>query len=168
MSKEIPLKNATVAQLREYAGNVMGLHLEENLRQPQIVSKIRQANPDLQSITVFDESGDDAPVKATPPTPAGPTPPRPGRTRLMIQTSEITGGDRPIQVSVNGSMMLIPRGELVDVPDPFAEVLKNAVETRYEERRDADGNIIMVPRHVARFPVSYFGATPPTIEGVAA
>jgi hypothetical protein len=165
MDQTVPLKQATIAQLTAFATEVLNISLEPGLKQPQIVARIKAVAPEISDITLPGQPGSPD-HDATPDAPKAPAAvgsrPRPGRTRILIQAREDMGGDRPLFVSVNGSGMLIPRGEAVDVPDPYAEVLKNAVEVHYEQKTGDEGEIIYVPRHVPRFPMSIMGPTPAT------
>lgn len=51
------------------------------------------------------------------------------RKKIEIFASEQEHGDNAVEVGLNGIMYLIPRGEVVDLPEEVVEVLSNAVMT---------------------------------------
>lgn len=163
MDKTVPLQHATTAQLMEFATGVLNLPIEPGTHRQKIIARIKATSPELSELTLPGAPGQPD-HEALPDAPKAPAAvgsrPRHGRTRVLIQTREEVGGDRPIFVSVNGSAMLIPRGEMVDVPDPFAKVLQNAVEVHYEQKAGEEGEIIYQPRSIPRFPLSMMGPTP--------
>ena len=61
------------------------------------------------------------------------------------------GGSDDVQVGVNGSVMLVPRGKDVDIPYRYYEALKNAVADKYEMMPDGK-SMNPVPRKVPAYP----------------
>lgn len=81
-----------------------------------------------------------------------------GRKRIIIHKGEGPLGDKDVFVGVNGVGYLIQRNKEVDVPDGVVDVLRNAVETRYETMRDpASGAEIMKPYEQLAYPFSVIG-----------
>ena len=69
---------------------------------------------------------------------------------VTVHQSDEEGGNQPVQVCVNGSNMLIPRGKAVWVPAHYLEALQNAVQNVYDETT----NGLEVARHVHSYPFS--------------
>ena len=77
--------------------------------------------------------------------------------RIMVQTTEKEGGDKPFPVGVNGRMMLVPRGVECWVPERYVEVLHHAQEgiyPEYDPERDIRGGL-GDERVVSAYPFSY-------------
>lgn len=70
--------------------------------------------------------------------------------RVHLMVTDEAGGSDAVQVGVNGKVMLVPRGEDVDIPVEYFHVLQNAVEHRYDPL--PDGGINPVPRVVPKYP----------------
>ena len=148
---KIALEQATVAQLTLYATTVLGLDIADRTPKPVIISKICAAAPELAEIEV----PDDAETEASPsPVPIGSRRRRDAaaqaqageglrgssksdpRVSLMIFESSEAGGKRPVYVGVNGTGMLIPRGQKVDVPYRYYLALSDAVQTVHVQNED--------------------------------
>jgi len=92
----------------------------------------------ISKIKAPDLSGD-IPVSAESYTPAPPpfakstkqTSRNDPKVTINISLQPEQGGDRPVEVGVNGSMMMLPRGEDIDVPLRYVIALKNAKTTQY-------------------------------------
>ena len=69
-------------------------------------------------------------------------------TRIKIFASTEEGGNHAVFVSHNGIAYLIPRDEVMDVPDELLEILNNAVTTITSPNRDGVG---VITRDVPRF-----------------
>ena len=55
-----------------------------------------------------------------------------GETMVKIKLPYIPGGDKMQYVNVNDRNMFVPRGEVVEVPECFAEVLEGAEKMTIE------------------------------------
>lgn len=81
--------------------------------------------------------------------------------RVVIQKMDpmvYPGGDEPVPVGVNGTAMLIPRGEPVTIPVEYAEVLENAekfVYSEYDPSSDFGRGGLREPQIVKEYPFSY-------------
>lgn len=161
MSKKIPLATATAAQLRAFAENSLGLDIPPSATAANMRAKIQQAWNGTE-IPVFDEPGPDEgkDVRVRAPTPAeatggGKDPNR--KVRIMIQRTEEPGGDRPVEVGVNGIKILLPRGEPIEVAYKYVHVLENAIKDTFESAVDQNGRMagLAPPRQVLAYPFSY-------------
>lgn len=148
--KKIALTEATEAQLREFAATTLGIAIPANAKPDTVLAKVKAAW-DKPEIMVADEAPHAAlEGAAPPPATAKQAPPKRDMVRLIIQRTEDAGGDEPVPVGVNGKVMLVPRGEPVEIPRPYFEVLKNCVTYRYESLKD--GGINPEPRMVPLYP----------------
>lgn len=87
-----------------------------------------------------------------------------GDPKVVIHIPKQTGpgGERHVPVSVNGRLMLIPRGKNVEVPYRYYEALLNAMETRFEEipaKGDKPAelkttDVLAYPFHVVKMPAA--------------
>lgn len=151
-TKSIPIADATEAQLRTFAETYLGISIAYNAKLETIRAKVSEAwsKPEIM---VQDESAvENQTMAGAPPRPVtkDQQPPSKDKVRLIIQRTDDAGGDEPVPVGVNGRVMLIPRGEEVDVPVSYFEVLKNAITHRYESLKD--GGINPIPRKVPLYP----------------
>lgn len=134
----ISIADATDGQLRWFAGRVLGLPIEEFAARDTVISAIRRAGHVTPTISITDATPIDFPPPADDQTVdqiAQPKPAKPSvageKITIVVERQEGPGGDRPIFVAVNGTAMLIPRGEPAAVAWPYVEALKNAVRTEY-------------------------------------
>lgn len=166
MTRQVPLSEAKAQEMRAFAKSHLGISFKFGERSENMRAQISAAW-DKPHILVEDGSGETAeelqegvpPPKAKPPTVElgkgvfGKAPKIP----IMISISEEAGGDEPVPVSVNGIAMLIPRGQRVEVPEPYVEALRHAIMTRYEQVDvDGHGHMQMVPREVPAYPFQVF------------
>lgn len=160
--KKIPLAEASEAQLRDFAGRHLGMELPAGAKIETLRSKIRQAwtQPDIhvldehtafvggRSVSLGDGFGSHGFVsngiehfmfEAN------------GRkkVRVILNRSEEAGGSEPVQVGVNGKVMLVPRGEEVEIPVEYFEVLQNAVRHIFDPLKDGG---LSEPRKVPMYP----------------
>ena len=56
-----------------------------------------------------------------------------------------------VYVGVNGVGFQIKRGETVEVPEPVAKALENAIQTVYTETKE-DGKVVLKPNAVPAYP----------------
>ena len=159
-TKRIKIASADVETLRNYLQTVLGVEPKPNATVEQLRAKISSAVGGRTTITVFE--GDETQEAATaevivPRSNAGKPDPlqdllpdeHPERVRLQIHVQEKPGGSEPVQVGVNGKVMLIPRGKEVEIPWTYYEVLCKAVETHYDPLPDGG---LSEPRFVPRYP----------------
>lgn len=125
----IDLDAATINELRVYARDELGLQVpQKGMTKELLIEAIRDADPSFNPEPV--KAGEDLPAPAV----------KGKKTvKIMVHKTSEQGGDRDVFVGVNGKARLIKRGVEVEVPIEVAEVLKNAIETRYEWKAD--------PRH---------------------
>lgn len=164
--RRIDIESASAAELRKFGRVALGLDIAETLNKPQILGKLQEAQY-TQPFILLEEQ----PAPPGAPAPSNGRVTRPavrangepirredGRqmieTRIIINRSERPGGDEPVQVGVNGRLMLIPRGEAVFVREDYLEALEHAVEDVYDPY---DGGIggLKKPRQVQSYPFSY-------------
>jgi hypothetical protein len=146
--KKIKLNEATEPQLRSFAESYLGMTFPANTKPETIRAKVMAAWT-KEEIMVEDEEPKAALTGQPPRTPKGKEP-SPDKVRIIIQRTEEAGGDEPVPVGVNGKIMLVPRGEEVEIPVSYFEVLKNAVKDIYEPIKE--GGINPVPRKVPSYP----------------
>lgn len=139
--KTVSLNDATLDQLKEFATNTLGLEYHTSANKVHMLAMIRNVH-DQDSISVVDAE-DEAPLAGQPvdmaarPAPGG----KPSglksasdpRVTIMIPLSEKEGGDRHIEVLVNGRNILLPRGKDITIPYRYYEALNNAVKTEYRQ-----------------------------------
>lgn len=155
--KKIEIEKATVEELRTFATVVLGLEVDGRATRDSILGKMAAAGYGVAHITLPEAA------------PEGPPEHRAGRAfntrpakdggkeiRIRLHTQEKPGGDQPVPVGVNGSMILVPRGEDIWLHEKFVKVLENAVEEVYQEYSD-DGGLggLNEPRRVPSYPFSY-------------
>ena len=71
--------------------------------------------------------------------------------KIMIPEEDDAGGSEPVPVSVNGTLMYIPRASQVVVPAEYVEVLENAEQFIYPP----SDNGLPTPKVVKAYPFSY-------------
>lgn len=156
--KQVPFDEATPEQLRAFAQDHLGLDIHHNTGIDKIRSKIRTAYQ-KEHILVEDVGGQpDAPVveqtvSVAQRTAAIKTEATKGtakKVRIIINTSEEVGGEEPVPVGVNGSIMLIPRGKECEIPIAYFNVLKEAKRLVYD--RGPNDELILPPREVQQYP----------------
>lgn len=142
--KSVSLQSADLAQLRYIAGPVLGLDVHRNAGKDALRAKIGAATAQTEfsiPATTAPADTDTAPA-AEPPAETGVArsaitfvSPTSGRNdpkvTLIIERSDKEGGDRAVPVGVNGTMILIPRGEEAEIPWRYYLALRNAMETAY-------------------------------------
>ena len=114
--------------LRQLVRDTMGTHID-----PALLSKtkIGSTNRKLKS--------SNATVQAKPS----------DKIRLILSEGNGAGGASPVPVGVNGKIMLIPRGEEVEIPRTYFNVLKDAI-SRVTYQEGETGTI--KSRDVASYP----------------
>lgn len=142
---QLPLSEASADQLRTFALSYLGMTFPGNTQAETMRAKIGYAwSKDHILLADPVDEGVQVPPKLA--EQEGPK----DKVRVIIQRTEDAGGDEPVPLSVNGRAMLVPRGEPVDIPREYFEVLEHAVTHRYEALRD--GGISSVPREIPLYP----------------
>lgn len=153
--KHVPLTDATEDQLRAFAQSHLGVEFAHNAKPASMIARIRTMW-DKDAIPVQEEAPP-APARVIHPeggeVPA-PAPAKTRRVRILIAQEEGPMGSDPVPVGVNGRLMLVPRGEEVSIPEPYFEVLRNAVTLRYDPQ---DGGGMKPPRQVPLYPMNVLG-----------
>lgn len=152
--KKIPIREATEKELREFATGTLGISIKATAKLETVRARINAAW-DKDEITVADaepekESEDRAIPQAPTPITEAQKPPAEDMVRLIIHVTEEAGGSDPIQLGVNGKIMLVPRGKEVEIPKRFYEVLCHAITHKYESM--PDGGMDPIPREVSLYP----------------
>lgn len=148
--KKIQIAQASKEQLRAFAETHLGIVMPPDAKTETLRAKVAAAwNKDEIVIQ------DDAPASTQPDRRAAPISAPDGKVKLIIQRTDDAGGDEPVPVGVNGRVMLVPRGEEVEIPKPYFEVLKNAVKHIYEPLKD--GGMNPIPRKVPMYPYQQLG-----------
>lgn len=141
----LPVEQASDEQLRWFIEHALGIPLTRKvMKRDELLARLHQAGHS-GPVQVMAGHGT-APASPTP-TPTTPTPApaaeaaalAPGsyqsgrKARIVIDRQDGPGGDRPVFVAVNGSSILIPRGEPVLVGMPYVEALTNATMTLFDQ-----------------------------------
>lgn len=170
---QIDLKSASVAELREYARDSLGLSVPAKMQDrgkllaliidnwvetdvPPTMPGVQQApqldGDSVQEGQVITEQMDSMPGKQKSATAVRDS----GKPRytIMISPSGNPHEVNPVPVSINGRQYLMNRGEECEVPPEVVEALNHAVEIQYEDRVDPrDPTLITrIERRALRFP----------------
>lgn len=153
----VPIGEATVGQLRYYAEVVLGLDLgpNPNIKPETIIAKIGQAGHDGPTIQVpapADATEAEEPLDANPEHALSPGSYQRSHAKRWVQidAQEGPGGKEPVQVAVNGTLILVPRGRPVELAEPYVEVLENAEKTVHDYDPEAH---TLTPRSVPAYPM---------------
>lgn len=148
--KKVLLSEATGPQMRAFAETHLGMSFKFNEANEKVRAKIAEAWG--KDEIVVQEEGQKEPQTGSPPNPVteAQQPPGPNKVKIIIQRTEEPGGDEPVPVGVNGKIMLVPRGEEVEIPYAYYDVLKNSIKHIYESY--PEGGLNPVPRKVSAFP----------------
>lgn len=150
-----PIEKATVQELRDFATKHLGLECG-NLTKAELAANIKTAWAQPYILVEDPETPNDHQQPARVVDPNADL--KPGYVRMIIQIVDEPGGEEPVPVGVNGKVMLIPRGEKVDVPERYWEALRHAERFVYDAMRD--GGINPVPRKVSAFPHQVLAVSP--------
>lgn len=172
--KKIPIADATLAQLKIYAENTLGIKMAHNAGQALVMSKIRAAQPTITMIEIDEEDEEPQRVLHSSSDHDAELGEEPSRRNVVVGGLKATtsksdpivvmlipeedkeGGKRPKEVLVNGSCMLIPRGQLVEVPYRFYFALKSAVMSVYHKDQQTqqlvESKVPTVPFQVHQMP----------------
>lgn len=162
---KIKLADASTEQLRWFAGSYLNLEVSPSDNANALRVAISRAWDDSEISVPSDMGGDVKKVaqrKAAPLAAGAALAPkdssRDPKVTLIISRQDGPGGDRPVEVGVNGTLILIPRGEPATVAYRYYEALKNAVQTVYEQTSDGD----IVGRDVHTYPFQVTNMPPDT------
>jgi len=148
--KTIPIAEATATQIAQFAREVVGIPgTAHTLGKEKIVAMIRQAGYEKDEIEIQEKpttSEVGSPIKAMQALGGG----RGGildqnsktdkRVKIVIAVQDTPGGADPVDLSVNGVAMRIPRGVECLIPYRYFEVLQNAKQ----EIAEVDGNGVII------------------------
>jgi len=165
---KIKIKQATLNQLKAFAEAHLGIYFQDGIAVGAARAQVEQAwGHDTISVQVADDTpGQPAaaqPAAVAPPQAAPPAQGKGGRpvagkdmVTVFIDERDEPGGDRPVEVGVNGKMMVIPRGQDVQIPYPYYLALLDAKVWVYVPKKDANGTINgleSTPREHLQYPV---------------
>ena len=168
-TKNVPLSEATMPQLVQFATTALGLEVKASHKKADVIGLIQTAW-DNDYIIAKDESEQAAPaaepvVGAVAPTPQSQSKlqselnvvaqnsQNDRRCRIIVAEGRGKEGKRPVPVAVNGVQILIPRGKPVVVAERYMEALDHAVRTEYEQ----DGADNMIESQVHAYPFQFMG-----------
>ena len=152
-TKEVKIADATADQLREFGNLYLGLAFDRDTPVDVMRTQIGKA-VQKSTITV----GIDPKPRVRPREAAAQSDGEAVQSDyvvIRIQSQNEPGGEQPVPVGVNGSVMLIPRDQDARIPRSYYEVLKNAVVDRYEPEI-VNGLMVGMksePRRIPAYPV---------------
>jgi hypothetical protein len=151
--KTVKFEDASHAELVYFAVTVKGIEIKPGTNATQIRSKIRTVDPEIAEFDVPDdleaagaksaeaaqsvEIGVRSGARQVPePQRGGPLPASSHKNDptidIYIPSTKDPGGEREVQVAVNGYLWLIKRDQWITVPYRVFRALENAVETTHE------------------------------------
>lgn len=74
------------------------------------------------------------------------------KVKVMIHRSQDKFAVDPVPLSLNGHQITIKRGQEVEIPIEFIEVLDHAQETIYDQVTNQDHSVQLVPRVAHSYP----------------
>lgn len=180
--KQIPINEASAAQLRYHAETVLGFEtISRSANRGQILAKIEAAAPGTTHVTVEGDAESPAQVAGEARTAAADAltniPPEQKvetvrsklhgmsqrqaaahhhdpKIEIFIPSSSEKGGDRDVKVAPNGVQFLVQRDKWVPVPYRVFEALKLAVQTMHEPNNNNLGELEITSRDVYSYPFS--------------
>lgn len=148
---KIKFAAATVPQLVAFATTTLGIEVDGTPRAADLRAKMIAAGFTGDEIEVADPAPGSTRQPLTPEDVAGRK-----MIRINIPMQEgVAGGTEPVLVGVNGTVARIVRGEDVDVPVEYVEVLRNANKEIFD--RGPNGELTN-PKLVPIYPFSILGA----------
>lgn len=145
----VPLKTATLAQLRAFNEQKFQLALDENAKAAEYRAALAAVWPKAEIEILVDED-EAAPIPVAKAA-RGEHPAESSRgdplVRLQIPDQDRPGGKDPVPLSVNGKAMLIPRRIICDVPYRYFLALQAAVQTVYTPQEDGTNLAADVPNY---------------------
>lgn len=168
---KIALSAATATQLAVFAQTNYGIDANFRAGTDKLIALLRNVGFDGDEIEVEGPE----PIESTatrvmePVEVVAPARPKRRMARIEIATTDTPGsseGREPVPVSVNGSLMYIPRGKAVDVPYEYYEALKNA-KYRFYDTPENEFSPVGEAREVPRFPISVHHIDPDPAQEAA-
>jgi hypothetical protein len=157
--KKIAIEEADLGQLKAFAQTVLGLEFPKNASAQVVRGKMQEAGYNADFITVFEQvqPGPSSHVDGRSARDASRVEKESGRVyyRILIPNEEKPGGEEQVPVSVNGRRFDIPRGQVVEVPEEYVEVLENAQAYVYEPYSGEGLGGLKAPKVVKSYPFSY-------------
>jgi len=163
---KIAFSDATDNQLYDYVTGVLNLDVPQTASRAVLLSKLAQATTEQEiEVEVVEkrkpgrpardkaddaEDEDDASVVVKSPEQLALERAN-EKIKIEIPIQPGAGGDEPVPVSVNGRVIFITRGEVVEVARKYVEVLDNAVQYIYPEN---DASVLGEPRRVPMYPIN--------------
>lgn len=142
----VSLALATKAQLDHFARNVLNLSLPEGATIPQLRAAIIAAHGEAD----IDAGDAAAPASTKAPGAVAATDTRKPVT-IIIPETEQDGASQTVHVAVNGSNMIIPRGQPVTIPHAYLHALQNTIQRLPVTNREGE---IVGWRDVPAYPFS--------------
>lgn len=154
--RDSDLKNVDIADLRKLA-KFFNIDSQRDWKQADYVAAIVEARDQAQGLVPDADlpsfSGDSQTDK-----------PKPGHARVVIHRDPTPGhANSPVPLSVNGRIFMAPRGVEFNIPLPYVEVLRNAVQlvTRQKKEPSAEypsGEVVEEP--ILSYPFQVISITP--------
>lgn len=149
---KIKLEEASPAQVRQYANEVLNLDVSPNAQKAAIISKMKDAGFDGDEIELPDVQ-DQAAAPETKAKPSGDG--DDGEEIVTVYIAEAESGDQNVPVFVNGIGINIPRGKNWEIKRKYLKVLENAVTQK--PIIDRDTGAVTGFRDVPRYNVRVVG-----------
>jgi hypothetical protein len=147
--KQLPMAEATVAQLRTFAELHLGISVAGTSNRATTLAAMAAAW-DRDYIEIDEDA--QVVVKRGASAATSSTPEQTERDqrliKLLIPVQEGPGGKDHVPLGVNGIVQLVPRGYPVEIRWPYFEVLARSVQTLYDQDKEHN----MIPRLVPHFP----------------
>lgn len=179
--KPIKFEESTPYQRREYAEKFLNLAIDDDDDDGDICSKIRQAQPNVE--TIFVEEAEESlqgagqfespvPLEGGVAVQARSGTLGQGDPRAIIHISAVESddgrGNDDVVVGVNGRNWQLQRGHDLNVPWRVVEALGLTMATivRHEQQNDGSGSVKIITQETRRFPVQIVAR--PTAEEIEA
>lgn len=143
-TREIPVEEATEAQLRKFAVETLGLDIDDGDTAAIIRTKMAPVHRDA-NITIEEKRGRKKSVKPSD---------EAEKKYVLINVHPIPGDPQKyISVGLNGKMMKIPTGEEVRIPVAYQRVLDDAMQAHYEKDNQdrLTETVVMRPKYPYTF-----------------
>ncbi len=177
-SRKIKIAEADYETLSNYCRDTLGIEVKAKTPLPALRAKVSTATGGNTEITIFEGEDISPVIKAAAAQQAEAIIPRanqgkpdplkydsdeepPERVEVQIHVQDRPGGSEPVQIGVNGKLMLVPRNKRVSIPWAYFEVLSKAVETRYDPLPEGG---LSEPRYVHRYPYTLFTPLPTALD----
>ena len=166
---KIKIADATATQLAGYAQTHLGLtDVTFRMGKDRILAQMQATGFTADEIQIGDDAPDGGQHVVREPVVVQPA--RAGASRRMVRLiiSEVdtpgsSEGREPVPVSVNGSLMYVPRGKEVEIPWEYYHALANAKWRLYDTAPD-EFSPLGDSREVPRFPMTVLHMDPETAK----